>query len=330
MNNLEMAKGFVQGCDTITSLFVGLGQEDKVYCLYANWKETVWGKTESGVPIARVQFKTQHLVNLSTDFINAKEKAKTFCKKERVIDGLRLAEVPSKQNPYEFRTPEEIAEEKAEKARYELIRGDVSWIRSMNNKIDRYTQDRKKALFQESYEFKGMALQVRANIKNAMKSELSAPDFIKENFEKASVKRKEAILVNPVKGHWKDKLLQEAKATKFIGNVGDKVEVELTVEKITGYSTQWNYINIYNFKDNDGNVFIYKGATDLEDKNRTAWNSPIKEGHKIVATGKIKEHTRYSPKMFDKLSIKQTRLERIKVLRTLNVDNNGNIIQGAK
>ena len=61
MNNLEMAKDFTEGCDTITSLFVGLGKQDKLYSLYANWKETVWGKTESGVPIARVQYKTQHL-----------------------------------------------------------------------------------------------------------------------------------------------------------------------------------------------------------------------------------------------------------------------------
>ena len=143
MNNLEMAKGFVEGCDSITSLFVGLGKEDKLYSLYANWKETVWGKAEGGIPIARVQYKTQHLVNLAIDFGNAQEKAKAFCKEQRVINGLYLAKEPSKQNPYDFRTPEEIAEEKSEKIRYEKIKDDIKWVRKMSN---RFSWDSKHSL----------------------------------------------------------------------------------------------------------------------------------------------------------------------------------------
>jgi len=328
MNNIEMAKDFVEGCDTITSLFVGLGKEDKVYCLYANWKETVWGYAEGGVPIARTHYRTHHLVNLAKDFYNAQEKAKMFCKSQRVINGLYLAKEPSKQNPYDFRTAEEIAEEKSEKIRYEKIKDDVAWVRRMSNRFTWESKHKLRGIFDIALEYK-LLVSLDKNM-NVKEKKFLANKLKQQNLHKTKreifQKAKNTFLVT--KG-WRNTAIQQAKATKFIGNVGDKVEVELTVEKITGYSTQWNYINIYNFKDNDGNIFIYKGSTDLQDKNRSDWNSPIKEGHKIVATGKIKEHTRYSPKMFDKLSIKQTRLERIKVLRTLNVDNNGNIIQGA-
>jgi len=57
--------------------------------------------------------------------------------------------------------------------------------------------------------------------------------------------------------------------------------------------------------------------------------APVKEGHKIVVTGKVKEHSKYRPKNFEKLCIKQTRLERIKVIKSINVDFNGKIIEGA-
>ena len=138
----------------------------------------------------------------------------------------------------------------------------------------------------------------------------------------------QAKIISLVTKGWRGKAIQQAKKTNFVGNVGDKVEVELTVNKITGYSTQWNYVNIYTMSDNDGNIFVYKGSADLADKNRLVWNSPVKENHKIVVTGKVKEHNKYRPMNFEKLCIKQTRLERIKVLKSLNVDDNGIIIEG--
>ena len=331
MNNLEMAKDFIGGCDTITSLFVGLGKEDKLYSLYANWKETVWGKAEGGVPIARVEYKTQHLVNLAIDFDNAQEKAKVFCKKQRVINGLYLAKEPSKQNPYDFRTPEEIAEEKAEKIRYEKIKGDIAWVRRMGGygRIDHRLKANQLHYFQMAKMSRDKAKQVLPNMnKPESNKHLDAKEFVKMNFEGASKLRKEAIQISILKKHWKDDAIKQAKKTNFVGNVGDKVEVELTVNKITGYSTQWNYINIYTMSDNDGNIFVYRGSADLADKNRSVWNAPVKENHKIVVTGKVKEHSKYRPRNFEKLCIKQTRLERIKVIKSLNVNDNGNIIEG--
>jgi len=332
MNNLEIAKDFVKGCDTITSLFVGLGKEDKLYSLYANWKETVWGKNEVGIPIARVEYRTQHLVNLAVDFKTAQEKAKTFCKAERVINGLYLAKEPNNQNPYKFRTAEEIAEEKAEKIRYEKTIDDIRWVRNMGGygRIDHRLKANQKNTFELSYELRQRANQVLPNMnKSKSNKHLDAKQFVKMNFEGASKLRKEAIKISVLRKHWKDDIIQQAKKTDFVGSVGDKLEVELTVNKITGYETQWNYVNIYTMSDNDGNIFIYKGSTDLADKSRTEWLAPVKEGHKIIVTGKVKEHSKYRPKNFEKLCIKQTRLERIKVIKSLNVDFNGKIIEGA-
>ena len=84
MNNLRYAKDFVTSCDRLSSLYVGLGSEYKVFCLYVNWVETVWGKDQIGRPIPRDEFRTHHLVNLSTDFKEANEKAKKYCEEWRV------------------------------------------------------------------------------------------------------------------------------------------------------------------------------------------------------------------------------------------------------
>ena len=328
MNNLEMAKGFVEGCDSITSLFVGLGKEDKLYSLYANWKETVWGKAEGGIPIARVQYKTQHLVNLAIDFENAQEKAKAFCKAQRVINGLYLAKEPSKQNPYDFRTPEEIAEEKTEKIRYEKIKDDIKWVRKMSNRFSWDSNHSLRGLFNIALENK-LLVSLDKNM-NVKEKKFLANKLKQQNLHKNKRELfQQAKIISLVTKGWRGKAIQQAKKTNFVGNVGDKVEVELTVNKITGYSTQWNYVNIYTMSDNDGNIFVYKGSADLADKNRSVWNAPVKENHKIVVTGKVKEHNKYRPMNFEKLFIKQTRLERIKVLKSLNVDDNGIIIEGA-
>ena len=326
MNNLQMAKDFIEGCDTITSLFVGLGKQDKLYSLYANWKETVWGKTESGVPIARVQYRTQHLVNLAIDFAEAQEKAKVFCKAERVINGLYLAKEPSKQNPYDFRTPEEIAEEKAEKIRYEKTIDDIRWVYRMSNRFVSDDKYNLRSTFDIALESKLSIMSddfMNNKEKNLLANKLKQQKLHKHKrkyFQKA--KQISLTLKN-----WKPKAVQQAKKTNFVGSVGEKLEVELTVQKITGYSTHWNYVNIYTMVDNDGNIFVYKGSTDLADSNRSVWKAPVKEGHKIIVSGKVKEHNKYRPRNFEKLCFKQTRLERIKVLKSLNVDDRGRIIE---
>jgi len=327
MNNLQMAKDFTEGCDTITSLFVGLGKQDKLYSLYANWKETVWGKTESGVPIARVQYRTQHLVNLAIDFAEAQEKAKVFCKANRCINLLYLAKEPSKQNPYDFRTPEEIAEEKAEKIRYEKTIDDIRWVYRMSNRF--VSQDKYNIKITFDIDLESKLSIMSDDLMNYKEKNLLAKKLKQQKLHKHKRKYfKKAKQISLTVKNWKPKAVQQAKKTNFVGSVGDKLEVELTVQKITGYSTHWNYVNIYTMVDNDGNIFVYKGSTDLADRNRSVWKAPVKEGHKIIVSGKVKEHSKYRPRNFEKLCIKQTRLERIKVLKSLNVDDRGRIVEG--
>jgi hypothetical protein len=327
MNNLQMAKDFIEGCDTITSLFVGLGKQDKLYSLYANWKETVWGKTESGVPIARVQYKTQHLVNLAIDFAEAQEKAKVFCKSNRCINLLYLAKEPSKQNPYDFRTPEEIAEEKAEKIRYEKTIDDIRWVRRMSDRFVWEDKHKLRGTFDIALENK---LSVMSDsLMNYKEKKFLANKLKQQKLHKSKRKHfQKAKQISLTVKNWKPKAIQQAKKTNFVGSVGEKLEVELTVQKITGYSTHWNYVNIYTMVDNDGNIFVYKGSADLADKSRSVWKAPVKEGHKIIVSGKVKEHNKYRPRNFEKLCFKQTRLERIKVLKSLNTDNMGRIVEG--
>ena len=327
MNNLQMAKDFIMDCDTLTTLFVGLGKQDKLYSLYANWKETVWGKTESGVPIARVQYRTQHLVNLAIDFAEAQEKAKVFCKSNRCINLLYLAKEPSKQNPYDFRTPEEIAEEKAEKIRYEKTIDDIRWVYRMSNRFVSEDKYNLRSNFDIALESK---LSIMSDdLMNYKEKNLLAKKLKQQKLHKHKRKYfQKAKQISLTVKNWKPKAVQQAKKTNFVGSVGDKLEVELTVQKITGYSTHWNYVNIYTMVDNDGNIFVYKGSTDLADRNRSVWKAPVKEGHKIIVSGKVKEHNKYRPRNFEKLCIKQTRLERIKVLKSLNTDDMGRIVEG--
>ena len=108
MNSLKFTKEHIQWTrerKKLSSLFVRLSEESlgydwdnsknkyvpngnvygaKMFSLYCNWKETVWGKNANGDPVAREEWRTNHLLNLSTDFQKANEKAKKLCKELKV------------------------------------------------------------------------------------------------------------------------------------------------------------------------------------------------------------------------------------------------------
>lgn len=58
-------------------------------------------------------------------------------------------------------------------------------------------------------------------------------------------------------------------------NVGEKVELTLTCINVTGYQSQFGYVNIYKFVDAENRVFTYKGTSTLVIKK--AW-SEIHDG----------------------------------------------------
>ena len=310
MNNLEICTSFLKDCRTISSIFVGLGKEEKLFSLYCNWTNVVYGKDFYGRPIPRTKLETTHLLNLAIDYKEANKKAEKLCKELGVAKCLHLTEEPTGQNPYEYRTEEEIRAEKTWKERWEKIRGDFMWVRRMSQRWD-------------SRKFH----QIKENFETAL-SKYSCSDDKK--WQKMCLKKAKttALRIN----NWRLDSIKEAQKSKFVGKIGDKLELELTHIRFAGYNTQWGHVNIYTFVDNDDNIFIYKGSTDLH----LNYNQ-VKRGDKVKITGFVKEHTRYAPKSFDKCVLKQTRLQRVKIVDLTKCDGSelqdfdqfGNLIRSA-
>ena len=159
MNSLKFTKEHIKWTrerKKLSSLFVRLSEESlgydwdksknkyvpngnvygaKMFSLYCNWKETVWGKNSNGDPVAREEWRTNHLLNLSTDFEKANEKAKKLCKELKVSKVLFLTDEPVYQNPYKFRTPEEL---KAEKL-WERIKDEIFKLRSLKSRVQKHS-----------------------------------------------------------------------------------------------------------------------------------------------------------------------------------------------
>ena len=159
MNSLKFTKEHIQWTrerKKLSSLFVRLSEESlgydwdksknkyvpngnvygaKMFSLYCNWKETVWGKNANGDPVAREEWRTNHLLNLSTDFQKANQKAKKLCKELKVSKVLFLTDEPVYQNPYKFRTPEEL---KAEKL-WESIKDEIFKLRSLKSRVQKHS-----------------------------------------------------------------------------------------------------------------------------------------------------------------------------------------------
>lgn len=82
--------------------------------------------------------------------------------------------------------------------------------------------------------------------------------------------------------------------SKFVGEVGKNIEVKVSSYKLVGsYFTVYGDTNIHQFKDSDGNIFIWKTSCEIT-------NTPS------CIQGKIKEHTEWN-------GIKQTVLTRCKI-----------------
>lgn len=85
--------------------------------------------------------------------------------------------------------------------------------------------------------------------------------------------------------------------SKYVGNIGDKIQKELTFVKYFCYETQYGTTTIYLFEDSEGNIYKWN-STKIIDKN---------EGEQITLKGTIKDHEEYKEQ-------KQTVLTRCKVI----------------
>ena len=87
--------------------------------------------------------------------------------------------------------------------------------------------------------------------------------------------------------------------SEYVGNIGDKiVSEEVTLTNVNYFDGFYGMVGIFIFKNNDGNIFMWKTSTDIE----------YKIGDNLTINGTIKEHSEYR-------GTKQTVLTRVKVVK---------------
>lgn len=104
--------------------------------------------------------------------------------------------------------------------------------------------------------------------------------------------------VKRLQEEYKASLLPE---TKFFGELGQKVELTLALDRRSFFDTQWGSTAIYAFTDAEGHHFIWKTASWPDAMTK------VNEGDSIVLKGTIKEHNEYK-------GCKQTVLTRCKIV----------------
>lgn len=94
------------------------------------------------------------------------------------------------------------------------------------------------------------------------------------------------------------KLAAEGITSNYVGNIGDKIEVEVKIEKVFEYKTNYTYYgeiyNIYIMKDKENNTYVW---------NTGSW---FDKDEVLKLKGTIKEHKEYN-------GVKQTVLTRCRV-----------------
>ena len=92
----------------------------------------------------------------------------------------------------------------------------------------------------------------------------------------------------------------EFASSSHIGNVGDKIEIKAELTAVHWYDTRFNYHTItnwiYTFKDESGNVLVWKTTALIDEK----------AGDHVILKGTIKAHGEYN-------GVKQTELQRCKI-----------------
>lgn len=87
-------------------------------------------------------------------------------------------------------------------------------------------------------------------------------------------------------------------SSEHVGNIGDKISVEVILTKVSYFDGFYGMMAFFTFTDNDGNVFVWKTANDI--------NHEI--GDKFTIKGTVKEHSDYR-------GTKQTILTRVKCVK---------------
>lgn len=105
--------------------------------------------------------------------------------------------------------------------------------------------------------------------------------------------------------------IAENSSSDFVGKIGDKVTVNVTLDRVSWYETQYGTMNVYTFVDDSGNMYVWKTSTDMGRFVGDFWQE-YKKGERLTLTGKIKDHNEYK-------GVKQTVLTRCKYQQVENL-----------
>ena len=111
--------------------------------------------------------------------------------------------------------------------------------------------------------------------------------------------------------------------SKDVGNVGDKIEVDVTINTIFGFKGTFGYSTCVKYSDKEGNLFISFSTAKFLDK--------VEKGDKITLSGAVKRHKSIIINNYDSREIypdgwvldrmglgdkiKETQLTRIKLVK---------------
>ena len=229
-----------------------------------------------------------YIKNLSTD----KSKAMALAKSIADVEGEPLLDVAlTKLFDIERRSPEEIERERREReAKKEADNTELERNRQHNKEL---AENAFPTFFFGKHQGKTceMVLELDPEYTSWVCScEFSDPYSTQQFF---LIKAKEYF----------DAKLADLKQSEHQGAIGDKIDIEITCTKATGFSSDFGWtstwINRYLCMDDNRNVYLidYSGDT---------WN--MQEQQKYRITGKVKGHDEYR-------GVKQTILTRVKAVK---------------
>lgn len=126
--------------------------------------------------------------------------------------------------------------------------------------------------------------------------------FVKVSIEQIATKNSLGFWVEGYVANIVDELKAEASKnpdeipSEYIGEEGDKIEIELMLDKVRGFNSDYGYTYVYIFKAGN-DVVVWKTQKGLD----------LEEGGKVKVKATIKEHSEYD-------GVKQTYITRAKVL----------------
>lgn len=103
----------------------------------------------------------------------------------------------------------------------------------------------------------------------------------------------------PLRAEKKAALAARDAASQHVGTIGDRRDFVLTVAFVTGFQSAFGWMNVVGMKDEQGNVFIYKGSAMIFNAEK----KDPKAGDVVTFKATIKEHG-------EREGVKQTILSR--------------------